>query len=35
MPGANCVFPVCAVSRKDKHKDIWILKVPTGIDEFS
>ena len=34
MPGANCVFPGCTVSRTDKHKDIGIFKVPTRKDEF-
>ena len=34
MPGANCVFPGCTVSRTDKHKDIGIFRVPTRKDEF-
>ena len=34
MPGANCAFPDCTVSRTAKHKGIGIFQIPARKDEF-
>ena len=35
MPGDNCSIYGCPVSRSKKYKDIGILKVPSGKDDYS
>ena len=34
MPGRNCVFPTCTVSRTTKHEGIGIFQIPMRNDDF-
>ena len=34
MPGANCAFPGCHVSRTEKYKGIGVFQIPTRKDQF-
>ena len=34
MPGANCAFPECTVSRTAKYQGIGILKIPMRNNDF-
>ena len=34
MPGANCAFPGCFISRYTKHKDIGRFKLPLRSGDF-
>ena len=34
MPGANCAFPGCRVSRTEKYKGIGVFQIPTRKDQF-
>ena len=34
MPGANCAFPGCFISRCTKNKDIGIFKLPSRSGDF-
>ena len=34
MPGANCAFPECTVSRKPKYQGIGIFQIPVRDDDF-
>ena len=34
MPGANCAFPECTVSRTAKYQGIGILQIPTRNNDF-
>ena len=34
MPGANCAFPECTVSRTAKYQGIGILQIPMRNDDF-
>ena len=34
MPGANCAFPECTVSRTAKYQDIGIFQIPMRDDDF-
>ena len=34
MPGANCAFPECTVSRTAKYQGIGIFQIPMKDDDF-
>ena len=34
MPGANCAFPECTVSRTAKYQGIGIFQIPMRDDDF-
>ena len=34
MPGRNCFFPNCTVSRTAKHENVGIFKIPMRNDDF-
>ena len=34
MPGANCYFPECGVSRTKKYEGVGIFQIPMRNDEF-
>ena len=34
MPGLNCVFPECGVTRREKYDGIGIFQVPKRKDAF-
>ena len=34
MPGANCSFPECSVSRRRKYHGIAIFQIPRRKDDF-